>query len=144
MISDVQIRAGLSLYSLLGGLAADTRFRRLPRARWEELDGLRTDGLRGVFRYFDGQTDDARLVRTVLQSARDLGARTALPAEHQDTLLVSLEAGTARGSPEGPIPSPLFFETLRVLTVIGFLADPKHGGNRDFAGWKSIGIRRRG
>ena len=76
--------------------------------------------------------------------ARDLGARTALPAEHQDTLLVSLEAGTARGSPEGPIPSPLFFETLRVLTVIGFLADPKHGGNRDFAGWKSIGIRRRG
>jgi gluconate 2-dehydrogenase gamma chain len=33
----------------------------------------------------------------------------------------------------------LFFETARALTVIGFVADPKHGGNRDFAGWKLVG-----
>jgi len=76
-----QIRAGLALYSVLGGLHSDTHFRALPRADWEALDGLRTDGLRGVFRYFDGQTDDARLARSVLQSARDLGARVAMPAE---------------------------------------------------------------
>ncbi|MFT5052207.1 MAG: glycerol-3-phosphate dehydrogenase [Chlamydiales bacterium] len=76
-----QIRAGLSLYALLGGLSPDTRFRTLARARWEELDGLRTTGLKGVFRYFDGQTDDARLARTVLRSAEDLGARVAMPAE---------------------------------------------------------------
>jgi gluconate 2-dehydrogenase gamma chain len=70
---------------------------------------------------------------------RFAAAWTALSAEQQDTVLVALETGTARGWPEGPIPSPLFFETLRVLTLIGFLADPKHGGNRDFAGWKLVG-----
>ena len=32
-----------------------------------------------------------------------------------------------------------FFEMVRIHTIIGFLADPKHGGNRDYAGWKAIG-----
>lgn len=32
-----------------------------------------------------------------------------------------------------------FFGTLRFATVAGFLALPKYGGNRDFAGWKYIG-----
>ena len=28
---------------------------------------------------------------------------------------------------------------MREHTVIGFLADPKYGGNRDYIGWKVIG-----
>jgi gluconate 2-dehydrogenase gamma chain len=28
---------------------------------------------------------------------------------------------------------------VRAHTVIGFLADPKYGGNRDFAGWRVSG-----
>lgn len=33
-----------------------------------------------------------------------------------------------------------FFETVRVHTVMGFLADPSYGGNRGEAGWKLIGF----
>ena len=56
-----QIRAGLSLYALLGDLEPSVRFEKLPRRAWEALDGLATDGLQAVFRYQDGQTDDAAL-----------------------------------------------------------------------------------
>ena len=76
-----QIRAGLSLYAALGGLDRDARFATVPEAEWDALDGLATDGLRAVFRYNDGQTDDAALVRAVAASARELGAELALPAE---------------------------------------------------------------
>jgi len=36
-----------------------------------------------------------------------------------------------------------FFETLRVHTITGFLAQPSWGGNRDKAGWKLIGFEDR-
>lgn len=75
-----KIRAGLSMYAALGGFGPDDRFQRVPRARWDELDGLECSGLRAVFRYFDGQTDDAALVRAVLASACELGASVACPA----------------------------------------------------------------
>jgi glycerol-3-phosphate dehydrogenase len=73
------IRLGLMLYSLLGGLRSENRFRSLPRKEWRKL-GLRTDGLRAVFRYFDGQTDDAALTRAVVDSACALGAELLCPA----------------------------------------------------------------
>ncbi len=75
-----QIRAGLSLYALLGNLARATRFARLPRSKWGGLDGLKTEGLQAVFRYFDAQTDDALLTRAVMRSAISLGAELACPA----------------------------------------------------------------
>jgi len=75
-----QIRAGLGLYALLGGLGEHARFAGVARAEWERLDGLRTDGLEAVFRYHDGQTDDAALTRAVVRSAQELGARLACPA----------------------------------------------------------------
>ncbi len=65
-----QIRLGLSLYALLGGKG----FRQLPRSAWSDLDGLRTDTLDAVFRYYDAQTDDAQLTQAVLASAGSLGA----------------------------------------------------------------------
>jgi len=65
-----QIRAGLSLYALLGGKGFST----VPRRHWTQLDGLRTDGLQTVFRYYDAQTDDAALTRAVCASAVALGA----------------------------------------------------------------------
>jgi hypothetical protein len=37
------------------------------------------------------------------------------------------------------VPSAQFFEVVRVHTVIGFIADPVHGGNRDYTGWKLRG-----
>lgn len=75
-----QIRAGLSLYAVLGGLGANTRFSALPRSAWGSLDGLRSDGLQAVFRYFDAQTDDAALTRAVMHSAQTLGAQLRMPA----------------------------------------------------------------
>ena len=75
------IRAGLSLYAILGGLRKDARFRTVPKAAWPLLDGLRTKDLKAVFRYYDGQTDDAALCRAVLASAKDLGAEVHMGAK---------------------------------------------------------------
>lgn len=36
-----------------------------------------------------------------------------------------------------------FFETVRVHTIMGFLADPSYGGNRDMVGWKLIGFEQK-
>ncbi len=76
-----QVRVGLSLYALLGGLGRGARFASVPRAEWARLDGLDTRDLAAVFRYPDAQTDDAALTRAVLQSARALGATFACPAQ---------------------------------------------------------------
>lgn len=75
------LRAGLTLYALLGRLRPTARFTSLPRREWDALDGLTTDGLRAVFRYMDGQTDDAALCRAVLASAIELGALSDAGAE---------------------------------------------------------------
>ncbi|MCR4301236.1 MAG: FAD-dependent oxidoreductase, partial [Sulfuricaulis sp.] len=75
-----KIRAGLSLYALLGGLSPETRFESVTRSRWQDLDGIATHGLRAVFRYEDAQTDDARLTQAVMQSAQSLGAELRCPA----------------------------------------------------------------
>lgn len=41
-----------------------------------------------------------------------------------------------RGLPAGTAD---FVQMLRLHTIFGFLVDPEGGGNRDFAGWKTIG-----
>lgn len=87
-----QLRAGLGLYALLGGLGADARFARVARRAWGGLDGLDTAGLQTVFRYWDAQTDDAALTRAVMHSAVGLGAHLALPAR-----LVRAELGEHGG-----------------------------------------------
>ena len=50
-----------------------------------------------------------------------------LPGERQHEFLRVIE-----GTP--------FFATVRFLTVLGLLADPRYGGNRDGVGWKLIGF----
>ncbi|MGB5458100.1 MAG: FAD-dependent oxidoreductase [Gammaproteobacteria bacterium] len=72
-----KITLGLGVYSLL----SRKPFRRVSRTRWDQLDGLRTDRLDAVFSYYDAQTDDARLTRSVLASARELGADVITAAE---------------------------------------------------------------
>jgi gluconate 2-dehydrogenase gamma chain len=62
-----------------------------------------------------------------------------LTPEQQDDVLAALESGKVEGWPHGQIPSQQFFEAARVHTIIGFLADPKYGGNRGYAGWKVAG-----
>jgi glycerol-3-phosphate dehydrogenase len=78
--SPLTIRAGLSLYSVLAGLNKDSFFTQLGRAHWPTLAGLRQENLKAVFRYYEAQTDDAALTRSVLQSAVILGADLLMPA----------------------------------------------------------------
>jgi gluconate 2-dehydrogenase gamma chain len=46
----------------------------------------------------------------------------------------------SRGKSIESIERTEFFETLRQHTIMGFLASPAWGGNRDKAGWKLIGF----
>ncbi len=62
-----------------------------------------------------------------------------LDSESQDALLVALQDGAAEGWPSDAGPSGDFFETLRTHSLMGFLADPKYGGNRNWVGWKHVG-----
>jgi len=62
-----------------------------------------------------------------------------LAAEQQDEVLAAVESGKADGWPASGVPPAKFFEAVRAHTIIGFLADPKYGGNRDHAGWKVVG-----
>jgi len=79
--STFAIRAGLALYALFDDLKRESWFSTVPRAEWATLDGLDTAGLKTVFRYYDAQTDDARLTHAVLRSAQALGAELLCPAE---------------------------------------------------------------
>ncbi len=65
-----KIALGLSVYSLF----SRKRFHKISKRSWNQLDGLRTDQLDAVFSYYDAQTDDAHLTRSVVESARVLGA----------------------------------------------------------------------
>jgi len=78
--SPLMIRLGLSLYALIGKLSQSSVFHTVPKSRWHELDGLKTQGLRQVFCYSDAQTDDAALTQAVLNSAKSMGAHIKLPA----------------------------------------------------------------
>lgn len=83
------VRAGLSLYAILGRLRRQVRFRKVPRSSWSQLDGLITDGLKAVYQYYDAQTDDAALTEAVMRSALELGAELAMPAEFKSGTLTS-------------------------------------------------------
>ncbi len=78
--SPLLLRTGLSLYYVLSGMDTHAKFSTLPKNHWDNLDGLRTDNLRAVFRYTDARTNDALLTEAVMRSAQSLGAELACPA----------------------------------------------------------------
>jgi len=73
--------------------------------------------------------DELALLRAGLAAlaARDFAA---LPEARQDALLREVECEP-------------YFDAARALVVVGTLADPAYGGNRDGAGWRLVGIERR-
>jgi glycerol-3-phosphate dehydrogenase len=76
----IALRAGLTLYDLLGGLGRPgDRHRKVDARELRNLmPSIRPEGLQGGFIYSDAQTDDARLVVTVLKTAvRRYGAVAA-------------------------------------------------------------------
>lgn len=68
--------AGLALYDAMAGRAGLGRTRWLsPAQTAAALPGVRTEGLRGGIRYWDGQFDDARLALALARTAAAAGAR---------------------------------------------------------------------
>ncbi len=63
----------------------------------------------------------------------------ALEPAVQDRILAALEEGRLAGwKPEAADPVA-FFATIRMHTILGFVLDPRHGGNRDHVGWQVMG-----
>ncbi|MFN0088054.1 MAG: glycerol-3-phosphate dehydrogenase/oxidase [Blastocatellia bacterium] len=71
----LKMRAGLILYDLLSMGRGFERHRRLSRGEALALaPRLDPRGLKGAFLYYDGRTNDSRLVIEVLKAAHELGA----------------------------------------------------------------------
>jgi len=75
-----QLYCGLTLYKILGFFKKEVSFKKIPKSKWETLDGINTEGLKAVFQYWDAQTDDKALTQAVVASARELGTTLHLPA----------------------------------------------------------------
>ena len=75
--SSLVIRLGLMIYALFSGF----RFNTVKRKQWATLDGLKTQHLKTVFRYYDAQTDDQALTAFVMQDAQHKGAELITGAE---------------------------------------------------------------
>lgn len=74
-----------------------------------------------------------------LARARLARGFATLEAAQQITLLEQLEDGTLQPWPEAAAAQATLFGLLRMHTLLGFLAAPSFGGNRDGAGWKAVG-----
>lgn len=74
----LKMRLGLWFYDLLAGRYNIARHRRLSRDEALRLaPQLDPQGLKGAFLYYDGVTNDSRLVMEVIKAARDRGAEIA-------------------------------------------------------------------
>ncbi|PKG74131.1 FAD-dependent oxidoreductase [Shewanella sp. GutCb] len=72
--SSIAIRAGLSLYSMLSNFDSLGQFKSIPSVHWAKIKGLKLDGLKALYQYWDAQTDDKRLTESVVKNARSMGA----------------------------------------------------------------------
>lgn len=63
-----------------------------------------------------------------------------LPETKQVELLTAMEAGQAPRDAWQKISSTEFFSMLVDHTMQGFYGDPRHGGNRERASWKMVGL----
>jgi gluconate 2-dehydrogenase gamma chain len=58
----------------------------------------------------------------------------------QTALLRQVEEGAVDAADWGVVPPRTFFERLRVAALMSFYGDPRHGGNRERASWKMLGL----
>ena len=64
----------------------------------------------------------------------------ALMPARQDELLTLLDTGKAPPEAWNPAQAKTFFDLIRDHTMQGFYGDPRHGGNKEFASWRMMGI----
>lgn len=63
-----------------------------------------------------------------------------LSSDKQIELLTKMEQGQAPAEAWARISSTEFFGYLVSQTMQGFYGDPRHGGNREGASWKMLGL----
>ena len=115
-------------------------------------------GAGGSFRFFseqEGRTMEA-LLDWIIPADDSPGAREAGVIHYIDRELtghfreyrktyrdglaaVDRLAGGLADAPRDPATRP-FFELMVTHAMQGFYADPRHGGNRDFASWRMLGL----
>ena len=86
----------------------------------------------------------AELQATVAETFAGTKTFSSATPEQQDQILESFDAQSSSGARRSRRFRPAaasFFETVRALTIMGFLIDPESDrrGNRDGVGWKLIG-----
>ncbi|HWB99058.1 MAG TPA: gluconate 2-dehydrogenase subunit 3 family protein [Bryobacteraceae bacterium] len=76
------------------------------------------------------------------QASRGLfGARfVELPGDRQIAVLQAMEQDRAPGEAWKELPAKTFFNLLLAHTMQSFYGDPRHGGNREAASWRMLGI----
>lgn len=67
------------------------------------------------------------------------GGFASLDGAAQDAVLRELESGSVKGWKADDADPAAFFATVRLHTILGFVSDPRHGGNRDYVGWRTLG-----
>ena len=77
-------------------------------------------------------------LRAINQNLESQGMSfSGMSGDAQDAYLKSLEGGAH--DLDG-VPSAVFFDMLRQMSVEGFFSDPVYGGNRGMAAWRMIGF----
>ena len=79
-----QIRLGLSLYAILGGLRKENLFKSMSLNKTKIIDKLEQNKLKKIYRYYDGQTNDVKLTKAVILSSQQLGAELRCSANVTD------------------------------------------------------------
>jgi glycerol-3-phosphate dehydrogenase len=94
--SSLKIRAGLTLYDLLGNLGREDRHRMLtPPEALGLVPALRADELRAAAIYHDSETDDARLT---LEFVLDAAEHGAVVANYTEIRALALSARAGQGA----------------------------------------------
>lgn len=75
------LSVGLMLYGFLCLGDPLCRFKRIDKGQWGRFSGLKQEGLKAIYQYWDAQTDDKQLTLSVLDSALQLGAELHTDAE---------------------------------------------------------------
>lgn len=87
------------------------------------------------------QPDYRQALAAIDQAARQLHGMpfAQLPEKDRVALLATLEEGKAGGAlfPGG---GKAAFDMVLAHTLQGFYGNPRHGGNKDYASWRMLGV----
>ncbi len=83
-----------------------------------------------------------RAVEAINGTARRVHSKpfADLPIEQQTALLAAIEKGGGDKALWGADGGKAAFEMVLNHTMQGFFGNPRHGGNRDFASWRLVGV----